>query len=124
MLLILLRCYEVLFAAVGQPKYEGPSKITELNPAMMEKLVKKSSGLTNKDRLPNSWVVFVYADWSDSCVELEPMLADISLRFVKSLAVDSAQGVREQLNDATFCMILECYGVDIRPVRCNLVGSM
>ncbi|CAH0479887.1 unnamed protein product [Peronospora belbahrii] len=74
----------VLFAAVGQPKYEGPSKIIELNPAMMEKLMKKSSNSRNKGP-SNSWLVFFYADWSDSCVEHEPMLAEISLRYSSSL---------------------------------------
>jgi hypothetical protein len=76
-------CHAVLFAAVGQPKYEGPSKIVELNPAMMEKLVKKPAGAKKKGP-PNSWLVFYYADWSDSCIEHEPMLADLSLRFVAS----------------------------------------
>uniref|UniRef100_M4B2N0 Thioredoxin domain-containing protein n=1 Tax=Hyaloperonospora arabidopsidis (strain Emoy2) TaxID=559515 RepID=M4B2N0_HYAAE len=66
--------------AVGQPKYQGPSKISELDPAMMEKVVKKSSGARKKGP-PNSWLVFFYADWSDSCVEHEPMLADLSLRY-------------------------------------------
>ncbi|RQM13773.1 hypothetical protein DD237_006072 [Peronospora effusa] len=82
MLLIpfLLRCYKVLFAAVGQPKYEGPSKIIELNPALVEKVVKKSSGSKNKGP-PNSWMIFYYADWSDSCMEIEPMLAEMSLRY-------------------------------------------
>uniref|UniRef100_A0AAV1TQ41 Thioredoxin domain-containing protein n=1 Tax=Peronospora matthiolae TaxID=2874970 RepID=A0AAV1TQ41_9STRA len=70
----------VLFAAVGQPRYQGPSKISELDPAMMEKVVKRSSGARKKGP-PNSWLVFFYADWSDSCVEHEPMLADLSLRY-------------------------------------------
>ncbi|CAI5707400.1 unnamed protein product [Peronospora effusa] len=70
----------VLFAAVGQPKYEGPSKIIELNPALVEKVVKKSSGSKNKGP-PNSWMIFYYADWSDSCMEIEPMLAEMSLRY-------------------------------------------
>ncbi|KAK1931345.1 Thioredoxin-related transmembrane protein 2 [Phytophthora citrophthora] len=68
----------VLFAAVGQPKYEGPTKITELDPAAVEKLVKKSSG-SKKKGPANSWLVFYYTDWSDSCVEHEPMLADLSM---------------------------------------------
>ncbi|KAE8905860.1 hypothetical protein PF005_g29768 [Phytophthora fragariae] len=72
-----------LFAAVGQPRYDGPSKITELNPAMVEKLVKKATG-SKKKSPPNSWLVFYYADWSDSCVEHEPMLADLSLRYSSS----------------------------------------
>ncbi|ETK97238.1 hypothetical protein L915_00192 [Phytophthora nicotianae] len=73
----------VLFAAVGQPRYEGPSKIAELDPAAVEKLVKKPAG-SKKKGPPNSWLVFYYADWSDSCVEHEPMLADLSLRYSSS----------------------------------------
>ncbi|KAG2780556.1 hypothetical protein PC129_g5013 [Phytophthora cactorum] len=68
-----------LFAAVGQPKYEGPSKIAELDPAAVEKLIMKSG--SKKKGPHNSWLVFYYADWSDSCVEHEPMLADLSLRY-------------------------------------------
>ncbi|EGZ12523.1 hypothetical protein PHYSODRAFT_304137 [Phytophthora sojae] len=73
-----LLCAAALFSAVGQPRYDGPSKITELDPAMVEKLVKKAAG-SKKKGPPNSWLVFYYTDWSDSCVELEPMLADLSL---------------------------------------------
>eukprot|EP00644_Phytophthora_capsici_P000428 jgi/Phyca11/560275/estExt2_Genewise1.C_PHYCAscaffold_40819 len=68
----------VLFAAVGQPKYEGPTKISELDPAAVEKLVKKPTG-SKKKGPPNSWLIFYYTDWSDSCVEHEPMLADLSM---------------------------------------------
>ncbi|RLN88677.1 hypothetical protein BBJ28_00009099 [Nothophytophthora sp. Chile5] len=77
----------VLFMAVGQPKYDGPAKITELNPAQMERLVKpaaKASGArkgSKTDATPNSWLVFYYADWSDYCLEHEPMLADLSIRY-------------------------------------------
>ncbi|KAG7392448.1 Thioredoxin- transmembrane protein 2 [Phytophthora boehmeriae] len=72
----------VLFAAVGQPKYDGPSRFTELNPALVEKLVKsKASGPRKGPKTPNSWLVFYYADWSDYCLEHEPMLAELSLRY-------------------------------------------
>ncbi|KAG1701901.1 hypothetical protein DVH05_010392 [Phytophthora capsici] len=70
----------VLFAAVGQPKYEGPTKISELDPAAVEKLVKKPTG-SKKKGPPNSWLIFYYTDWSDSCVEHEPMLADLSMLY-------------------------------------------
>ncbi|POM81381.1 membrane protein [Phytophthora palmivora] len=73
----------VLFAAVGQPKYEGPANITDLDPATVEKLVKKSSG-SKKKGPPNSWLIFYYADWSDSCIEHEPMLADLSMIYSSS----------------------------------------
>ncbi|RLN56760.1 hypothetical protein BBP00_00007832 [Phytophthora kernoviae] len=67
---------------VGQPKYDGPSRFTELNPALVEKLVKtKVSGLRKGSKTANSWLIFYYADWSDCCLELEPMLADLSLRY-------------------------------------------
>ena len=68
----------VLFAALGQPKYQGPSKISELDPATMEKVVKKTSSAKQKGPV-HSWLVFFYADWSDACVEHESMLADLSL---------------------------------------------
>ncbi|KAL7685448.1 putative Thioredoxin domain-containing protein [Plasmopara halstedii] len=64
----------VLFGAVGLPRYDGASNIVELNPATMEKLITKAVDSP-------SWLVFYYTDWSDSCVEHEPMLADLSLRY-------------------------------------------
>ncbi|KAL4156280.1 hypothetical protein PRNP1_005311 [Phytophthora ramorum] len=73
----------VLFAAVGQPKYEGPSKIVDLDPATVEKMIKKNSGAKKKGT-PNSWLIFYYADWSDACVEHEPMLANLSLKYSSS----------------------------------------
>ena len=87
----LLRCDEVLFAAV-QLNYAGPSNITELSPALFEKVVKNSSVSRNKGP-PTSWMIFYYADWSDSCMEIEPMLADMSLRFVRGIIVASVQKV-------------------------------
>lgn len=70
----------VLFVAVGQPRYDGASNVVELNPAAVEKLVKKAAK-SSKKGWQNSWLVFFYAEWSDSCVEHEPMLADLSLRY-------------------------------------------
>lgn len=53
---------------------------------MVEKLVKKAAG-SKKKGPPNSWLVFYYTDWSDSCVELEPMLADLSLRYEEMIYI-------------------------------------
>lgn len=72
---------KVLFVAVGQPKYAGPANITVLNPASFERLVKRGSG--DKAKKTNvSWLVYFYVDWSDHCLQHDPMIADLSLRFV------------------------------------------
>ncbi|TDH71615.1 hypothetical protein CCR75_001747 [Bremia lactucae] len=71
---------QVLFATLGQPRYNGASKIIDLSPALVEKLIKKAT-TSSKKKVPHSWLVIFYANWSDSCVEHEPMLADLSLSF-------------------------------------------
>lgn len=63
---------------VRQPKFNGPDKFTKLNPASMERLVVRGTAKT-----PNvSWLVYFYADWSDHCLQHDPMVAELSLQYV------------------------------------------
>lgn len=63
---------------VRQPKFTGPDKFTKLNPASMERLVVRGTAKT-----PNvSWLVYFYADWSDHCLQHDPMVAELSLQYV------------------------------------------
>lgn len=72
-------CYIVLFVTLflmfPQPVYEGPDKIEYLTPASLNDLVLGST------RLAKVWLVEFFAHWSPNCVHLEPVMADLSMRY-------------------------------------------
>ena len=68
---------QVLFVVVGQPKYQGPEAITQLNPASLDRLVKRNA--THDPHKPVAWLVLFYADWSDHCRQHDAMIANLSL---------------------------------------------
>ena len=57
-----------------QPVYEGPNSITFLTPASFHDKVVKRHG--NVD-----WLVVFFAAWSPPCVHLEPVVAELSLKY-------------------------------------------
>ncbi|GMH39830.1 hypothetical protein BSKO_07734 [Bryopsis sp. KO-2023] len=67
--------YIILFMMFSQPVYEGPDKIDFLTPASLRDTVlgEKGKGMT--------YLVEFYAHWSPACVHLEPVFAELSLRY-------------------------------------------
>jgi len=72
----------ILFLMVPQPFYEGPEDITYLTPATYDELVVagKMEGADKKAR----WLVEFYATWSPPCVHLEPIFAQLSVKYASS----------------------------------------
>lgn len=66
----------VLFVGVGQPVYSGPSKLKPLTPALFERHIKRGKKPTARN-----WLVYFYTEWSDYCLEHDPMIAELSLTF-------------------------------------------
>jgi len=71
--------FSILFLMVPQPFYEGPEAITYLTPATYDELVvgkEQKSG----EKGPR-WLVEFYASWSPPCVHLEPIFAQLSVKY-------------------------------------------
>mmetsp|Transcript_14117 Transcript_14117/g.36227 ORF Transcript_14117/g.36227 Transcript_14117/m.36227 type:complete len:292 (-) Transcript_14117:277-1152(-) len=67
----------LLFLVAQQPCYSGPDKIKYFTPATFTSEVQKEhKGAT--------WLVECYAPWSPPCVHLEPVFADLSLKYTTS----------------------------------------
>ncbi|CAD7701425.1 unnamed protein product [Ostreobium quekettii] len=70
-------CYIILFVTLflmlPQPVYEGPDKIEYLMPYMLNDLTSSKDSVT--------WLVEFFAHWSPTCVHLEPVMADLSLKY-------------------------------------------
>ena len=50
----------------------------QLNPDAFERRIKHGGGST-------AWVVYFYADWCDSCLQHDPMIAALSLEYVRRI---------------------------------------
>lgn len=70
----------VLFLMVPQPMYEGPEDIVYLTPATYDDHVKDGKGC-EKD---TKWLVEFYASWSPPCVHIEPIFAQLSVKYSSS----------------------------------------
>lgn len=46
--------------------------------------MKRGGGDTRKDKAA-AWLVYFYVDWSDHCRQHDPMLAELSLKYVWEL---------------------------------------
>ena len=81
-----------IFILFPQPKYEGPDSLHFFTPAIFDeiiirnkgKIVDSSSNVTNQSSKNPMWLVEFYASWSPPCVHVEPVIADISLKYVKA----------------------------------------
>ena len=68
--------FVVLFTLLQQPMYDGPQRIEYFTPAaLLDRCLKpgRTDGVT--------WVVTFYAGWSPPCVYLEPVVAELSLKY-------------------------------------------
>mmetsp|Transcript_37002 Transcript_37002/g.104458 ORF Transcript_37002/g.104458 Transcript_37002/m.104458 type:complete len:316 (+) Transcript_37002:263-1210(+) len=64
----------VLFMIAQQPCYTGPDKIKYFTPGTFKWEVQEThKGVT--------WLVELYAPWSPLCIHLEPVFADLSLKY-------------------------------------------
>ena len=87
--------YAAVFVLCTQPKYSGPDSLHYLTPATFDEIV-----IRNRGREPARggraagpaaargdpmWLVEFYASWSPPCIQIEPMIADISLRYTTPL---------------------------------------
>lgn len=75
----------VLFVAVNPPKFDGPSNVVPLTPASFERLVTRGDGDgTGRPKKDNktAWLVYFAVDWSDHCRQHDPMIAELSLKYV------------------------------------------
>lgn len=67
--------YLILFVVLPQPVYVGPNLMEALTPASFKTLVKDAKGSDT------TWLVAFYATWSGPCIHLEPVLAELSLKY-------------------------------------------
>lgn len=80
--------YAAIFVLFPQPKYDGPDSLHYLTPALFdEKVIRcRTTATSNRDDASTSmWLVEFYASWSPPCVQIEPLVADISLRYATHL---------------------------------------
>lgn len=67
----------VLFLMLPQPMYEGPEDIVYLTPATFDDHVKDGKDTAKGCK----WMVEFYAVWSPPCVHLEPIFAQMSVKY-------------------------------------------
>ncbi|KAI9246613.1 thioredoxin-like protein [Sporodiniella umbellata] len=62
-----------------QPRYQGPTEVSELNlTGFQEKVLKKAK---IQEIVDDYWVVMLYANWSVSCLNFEAVLAKLSIEY-------------------------------------------
>eukprot|EP00193_Tetraselmis_chui_P008793 CAMPEP_0177766778 /NCGR_PEP_ID=MMETSP0491_2-20121128/8702_1 /TAXON_ID=63592 /ORGANISM="Tetraselmis chuii, Strain PLY429" /LENGTH=295 /DNA_ID=CAMNT_0019283207 /DNA_START=201 /DNA_END=1088 /DNA_ORIENTATION=+ len=67
----------LLFLVAQQPCYSGPDKIKYFTPGTFKwEVQEEHKGV--------SWLVECYAPWSPPCIHLEPVFADLSLKYTTS----------------------------------------
>eukprot|EP00959_Pyramimonas_sp_CCMP1952_P362249 7586751-Pyramimonas_sp.AAC.1 len=73
--------FAILFLMVPQPFYEGPEAITYLTPAMYDELVVGQAVQKAGEKKGPKWLVEFYTSWSPPCVHLEPIFAQLSVKY-------------------------------------------
>ena len=87
--------YAAVFVLCTQPKYSGPDSLHYFTPATFEEIVIRNKGRVQEASAkgpgaaqasaPAMWLVEFYASWSPPCIQIEPLIADISLRYTTPL---------------------------------------
>ena len=65
----------MMFVLLQQPRYSGPSKFVHYTPASLSEAIKADDGVSR--------LVEFHAAWSPPCLHLEPILAELSLRYTR-----------------------------------------
>jgi len=77
--------FGILFLMIPQPFYEGPEDIEYLTPSTYDDLVAGTSQNATKTRKPGEkqpkWLVEFYASWSPPCIHMEPIFAQLSVKY-------------------------------------------
>lgn len=74
--------FAILFLMVPQPFYEGPEAIEYLTPATYDELVVGTvKDPSKKPEKGPRWLVEMYASWSPPCIHLEPIFAQLSVKY-------------------------------------------
>lgn len=64
------------FLMFPQPVYKGPAKLEYFTPASFKELVEERTSAESP-----RWIVEFYASWAPQCVYLEPVIADLSMKY-------------------------------------------
>lgn len=65
----------IFYLLFPQPIYQGPSAIHQFTPASFKELVEEAT------QPELTWLVEFYAPWAPPCIHLEPVLAELSLKY-------------------------------------------
>jgi len=83
----------VLFLSFPQPVYKGPARMEYFTPASFKELVEDRTGDddhggaegeeedSSSSSSPPAWIISFFAPWAPQCIYLEPVIADLSLKY-------------------------------------------